>query len=235
MRHSRYILFLLENVETKHPLQQGLRHTSTCRGSDAAPTSKPNIHYNKDCDITISHVLFLYTCSVETKHPLQQGLRPMCVIFLFFPPTPVETKHPLQQGLRRETEDVCFLGFFCRNQTSTTTRIATNSCCSSSVLVKLSKPNIHYNKDCDTMRGVYFYVGWDVVETKHPLQQGLRQTTAYPLIIFQEASKPNIHYNKDCDLKQISKYEVLRFLSKPNIHYNKDCDQLFLSVSLSGN
>ena len=63
---------------------------------------------------------------VETKHPLQQGLR-LGVSVLIVLPFNVETKHPLQQGLRHLLLGLRILNGFCRNQTSTTTRIATLS------------------------------------------------------------------------------------------------------------
>ena len=87
---------------------------------------------------------------VETKHPLQQGLR-QPIIVIIIPCTIVETKHPLQQGLRPiKLASSTIVLKFSRNQTSTTTRIATD---------------FLFEDD------FFFYQ----VETKHPLQQGLRQ------------------------------------------------------------
>ena len=61
----------------------------------------------------------------------------------------------------------------CRNQTSTTTRIATGNRRRLFPRFFLSKPNIHYNKDCDKLL-LLIICPREVVETKHPLQQGLR-------------------------------------------------------------
>ena len=60
--------------------------------------SKPNIHYNKDCDKATIDIRVI-PIAVETKHPLQQGLRLFRVNRVST--RIVETKHPLQQGLRQ--------------------------------------------------------------------------------------------------------------------------------------
>ena len=122
------------------------------------------------------------------------------------------------------------LVFPCRNQTSTTTRIATRSVlftlCVGVYFFGESKPNIHYNKDCDisftdlkygfkgrnqtstttriaTSLFPLSFLCVHFVETKHPLQQGLRPLHVFLYLIFYQGSKPNIHYNKDCDLYSI--------------------------------
>ena len=62
---------------------------------------------------------------VETKHPLQQGLRRGLREFQLLHFAEVETKHPLQQGLRHNIRVYTLECDVSRNQTSTTTRIAT--------------------------------------------------------------------------------------------------------------